>query len=274
MSIKAARTESSRNLFVNKRNIFNPQTASILQLLVVGAGGGGSINNFPGSGGPGGAVELNTNFLPTADLTYTITVGAGGNPATTGGSLGNSGGFSRFTGTGYTLTANGGECFGTFQTRTILQSGTTYTGGNGTGGSGSGSSKPDSNDIISAGGQGRADSTGSAASIVSAGGTPYGILRSGTYYYGGGGGAGSGGLGTDGGGNGTGSGTGVQAGSVNSGGGGGGGSASGGTARAGASGVVIVQASRAAKSTTGSPAVISVATGIVYVYTGSGTITF
>jgi hypothetical protein len=273
MGIRSVRTENVSSRFVNKRNIFNPQTSTIVQLIVVGAGGGGAVNNYPGSGGPGGAVELQDNKVLQKGLPYFISIGAGGpGRAVSGFGNGSSGVFSEIYGVGLSITANGGECYGTFATRTILQSGTTYTGGNGAGGAGSGGSAP-----TAIGGSGRQDTLNIASSIENAGGTSYGILSGGLRFYGGGGGAGrSTGQGTHGGGNGADFVGGSTDGSINSGGGGGGGNATSLTAKSGASGLVIVRVitGTPATATVGSPTIINYENEIFYIFTGTGSITF
>ena len=246
--------------------VFLSKTPSIDYLLVAG-GGGGDLNNFPGSGGPGGAVEL-ANNVAVGSNTYTITVGAGGAEFPGPGyGNGSDGGNTTIVQDVTTLAiARGGDNFGSFQTRTILQSGTIYTGGNTEGGSGSGGNGGAAN-----GGLGRADTTGITNEVAAAGQTVYGILSGSSYYYGGGGGNGDTGLGTHGGGNAG------QVGSVNSGGGGGGGTTVAETAADGASGIVIIRyptTYRAAILTTGSPAYFTYNQKRYYVFSGSGSITF
>jgi len=278
MAIKSARTETTSGRIVNKRGIVNPRvlvstSTPTISYVIVGGGGGGSINNFPGSGGPGGAFELATDVSVSSGQTYSANVGAGGaGYSGAGNGNGSDGSPSSF---GAIRTANGGDVFGTFQTQTVLYSGTTYTGGNGAGGSGSGGNAQGTGSKD--GGNGRQDTANITSGIATAGGSIYGISASGSYYYGGGGGNGNGGLGTHGGGNGTGAAGGVQNGAANSGGGGGGGSNVGGTARTGGSGVVIVRYSaeyRNAVSTTGSPSFVNDGTYKYYTFTGSGSIVF
>lgn len=74
-----------------------------IEYLIVGGGGGGSYNNFYGSGGGGGGVQAGSTTLASA-TSYTITVGAGGNRATTTNTAGQIGGSSSAFG----LTAGGG----------------------------------------------------------------------------------------------------------------------------------------------------------------------
>jgi hypothetical protein len=203
--------------------------------VIVGGGGGGAINNFPGSGGPGGAVNLYIERL-TAPGTYTVTIGGGGNGfGGTGFGNGTSGVATSIAGSSYTLTSNGGECYGTFQTRTILNSGTTYTGNNAAGGSGSGQNGQALN-----GGAGSAVGSNIVNALVTSGSTTYGQDIGSVYYFGGGGGSGNAGLGgPGGGGNGSGAPGGEQQGTTNTGGGGGGGTTVSGTARSGGSGIII-----------------------------------
>jgi hypothetical protein len=203
--------------------------------VIVGAGGGGAINNFPGSGGPGGAINRYIDQL-TASGTYIVTIGAGGGGySSVGFGNGTSGSASSISGASYTLSSNGGECYGTFQTRTILNGGITYTGNNAAGGSGSGQNGQALN-----GGSGSSIGSEIVSALVTAGSVVRGQDVGGVYYFGGGGGSGNVGLGgVGGGGNGSGSPSGVQQGTVNTGGGGGGGTTVADTARSGGSGILI-----------------------------------
>lgn len=83
-------------------NVISLGTGEI-EYLIVGGGGGGSYNNFYGSGGGGGGVHEGSLTLTSA-TSYSITVGAGGNRATSTNSAGQIGGSSSAFG----FTAGGG----------------------------------------------------------------------------------------------------------------------------------------------------------------------
>ena len=101
-------------------------------LIVAGGGGGGSA--MGGGGGGGGYVEFNT--LSAAADVFSITVGAGGSGAPTGGTTpASSGGSSSLTGTGINLVARGGASGSTnYASNTWVAS---SNGGSGGGSSGS-----------------------------------------------------------------------------------------------------------------------------------------
>lgn len=85
MSIKSARTESSRNRFANVRSIANPLLrAPTVDLLLVagGGGGGGSVTSPGGSGAGAGGYRILTD-ITVNPTTYTITVGGGGTAGVT-----------------------------------------------------------------------------------------------------------------------------------------------------------------------------------------------
>jgi len=75
----------------------------VIDYLIVGGGGGGSYNNTYGSGGGGGGVHEGSTTLTSA-TSYAITVGLGGNRATTTNTAGQIGGSS----VAFGLTAGGG----------------------------------------------------------------------------------------------------------------------------------------------------------------------
>jgi hypothetical protein len=75
----------------------------VIDYLIVGGGGGGSYNNTYGSGGGGGGVREGSTTLTSA-TSYAITVGLGGNRATTTNTAGQIGGSS----VAFGLTAGGG----------------------------------------------------------------------------------------------------------------------------------------------------------------------
>jgi hypothetical protein len=272
---------------------FVPAPINISYLIVAGGGGGGGgKSDAAGGGGGAGGYQSSTIGL-TPSITYTITVGAGGNAGTTS-VLGTNGTNSVISGTGLTTITSigGGYGAGLDAARNgssggsgggssdggILGSGTSGQGNNGGGsagsgarggGGGGGASAVGSNGTTSIGGNG---GNGSASSITGS---------SVTYAGGGGGGAastytiGSGGLG--GGGNGSNSGTGL-AGTANTGGGGGGGHGGNGTGYnggAGGSGVVIlsIPTAKYTGNITGSPTVTTSGSNTILKYTASGTYT-
>lgn len=98
--------------------------SSGINIFLVGGGGGGSSydTTWGGGAGGGGGYTTNATFIPALNTNYSITVGAGGSPAT---ARGNTGGST----TAFGSTANGG------------QGAQVYTGG--AGGSGGGSSWTD-----------------------------------------------------------------------------------------------------------------------------------
>ena len=213
--------------------------AGLCNLLVVGAGAGGSV--YGGGSGAGGHLAITDAFL--ASGTNTITVGAGGAAGSTSTiefREGYNGGVSR-AGSYYSPSGGpggntdrigeiGGSGGGGYPNTRAGGAGTSGlgfaggTGGSSSGGGGGGGSAVGANGSGATGGAGGA---GQSSSI-----TGSAVTRAGG---GGGGGSGAGGAGGGGAGGSGGAGT---AGSVNT--GGGGGSTTGGAPGAGGSGIVIV----------------------------------
>ena len=252
----------------------------VLYLIVGGGGGGGSLG---GGGGGGGVLQGVLEVTPGNG--YTVTIGAGGSGSPNYYLTGTNGGDSLFNG----LTALGGGVGGSYDPY--------YVGG--TGGSGGGSSQAQPGGLGTAG-QGYDGGTpagnrvgggggaGGAGGALGEGGVGLAssILGYPNYYAGGGGGgawngAYSGGAGgAGGGGNGS-----PQPspshgfpGTANTGGGGGGGGFWGGvpfgTGGAGGSGVLVLSTMALASATTGSPGVYQDGVYNIYMFTGSGSITF
>jgi len=264
-----------------------PNNGVTINYLVVGGGAGGGT----GGGGAGGFLT-GTAFV---NGIYAVTVGAGG-AAGFDASCGDecsyfvppaNGANSVFAG----LTAFGGGRGGSDTTYPANSGGSGGggrfggTGASGTTGQGnaggSGGGQPGM--ANGGGGAGAAGQSGCSGSGCSGGkggdGLSSTITGGSSFYAGGGGGAnwgsftnfGTGGLG--GGGNSkTGGGSGGTNGTANTGGGGGGDPSSKGTV--GGSGVVIIRSPRAAAATTGSPTVSTIGADTVYVFTGTGSITF
>lgn len=286
---------------------------SIDYFVVAGGGGGGARH---GGGGGGGGYLTGTSAI-SSGITYTITVGAGGIGGNGDGgygtsNIGNTGGNSSISGTGFsTVTAirgggggaatgaatnggsgggdsgysyNGNPGKGVYPGSAYISAarqgydggvgGTSFSGGGGGGANGVG--------VAQVGNNGGGGGPGIANPFV---GSTAGVLSSGTYYLAGGGGGGgyqhSGGPGGIGGG---GAGTGASVvgvfGTTNSGGGGGGnggdggGQADGGN---GGSGVVVIRypiGYPLAASTTGTPTVTSANGYRYYTFIGNGTITW
>jgi hypothetical protein len=273
-----------------------PGLNPIFDVLVV-AGGGGGGGNHGGGGGAGGL--LYGSYLTTLGVTYTVTVGGGGNPSSTG-ALGSNGINSVFA----TATAIGGGRGGSYIQVAGPASGGSGAGGTSRGGyeTGASATQGNSGGLIGygnaggnavtgqvdwpGGGGGGAGAVGGNATNAGKGGNggnglSYDISGTATYYAGGGGGcgtinipadAGIGGLG--GGANGSSTTVASPAGTPNTGGGGGG--TRDGTGSAGGSGIVIIRyptGFNAPSSTTGSPT-ITVSGGYrIYKWTSSGSIT-
>ena len=294
---------SSATRFVNFNLTF---THTLHWLVIAGGGGGGSTLPAYANGGGGGAGGYRASWNNEASggggsaeaaivgspgNVYTITVGAGGNGAsssavgtdgadsslarTTGASMttitsvgggaggfasgcagrngGSGGGGNHYQGTAGTGTANQGYAGGT-------AGGAPYGGGGGGGAGGVGANQNSGSTSGGNGGVGVA-STITGTSVERAGGG--GGASGGTATGGGGAGATSPGNGT--------------AGTANTGGGGGAGGITGGqsvTGAAGGSGVVIIRSSTQATSTTGSPVATTVGSDYVYQFNANGTITF
>lgn len=110
--------------------------------VAIGGGGSGGAQSSAGSngratGGGAGGVAIKKAYV-TAGSNYTITIGAGGAPATN--AAGNAGGATSVSGTGVSITANGGSGGAISTSAVTLNGGAggTATGGdyNGTGGRG------------------------------------------------------------------------------------------------------------------------------------------
>jgi hypothetical protein len=271
-----------------------------VQYLVV-AGGGGGASRIGGGGGGGGL--LTGALSVTTGTTYTVTVGAGGAGGSTSsgtgaanaGSAGSNSVFSIVTATG----GGGGAYYNGAGSATSGGSGgggAAYganAGASGTSGQGYAGGTGSSGTSYAAGGGGAGAVGGNAVDGTSGGnggnGAASSITGSSVTYAGGGGGAGDGSStsnrgsgGTGGGGNGGygNSGTDETAGNgtTNTGGGGGGyrnsNDSSGHVGGTGGSGVVIISATQAAASTTGSPTVTTSGGNTIYKFTSSGSITF
>lgn len=260
--------------------------ATTATYLVIGGGGSGGRANG-GGGGSGGYLESTTSL--NSGVIYTITVGAGGAPAS-GTSRGNNGSNSSISGTSVSVTAIGGGGGGT-------QNGTKAGLDGGSGGGGSYSSGAGGSPTSGQGSQGGTGSAGSGNGAGGGGKSSAGInADAGTNPCKGGdglassitgtsitraGGGGGGGLDRFGAGGAGGGGNGARtsdagAGTANTGGGGGGGSTNLGTnSGAGGSGVVILSIPTADYTgiTTGSPTVTTSGLNTILTFTSSGTYT-
>ena len=262
-------TFASSGTFTPKQNLSN------VDYLVIAGGGGGGDNGGGGGGAgglrstvdvTGGGGTLESKLSLTSSTAYTVTIGAGGNGATSTNARGTNGGDSSIAGSGLTtITSTGGGGGGSAGNNAGLSggsggggwstpnaSGTTnqgYAGGNGSGqdagaGAGGGAGSVGGNAVAST----RGGNGGSAVAIPSmANATGTGVL---TYYAGGGGGGGyvSGGVGGTGGGGGASNGAtrpnSASNATVNTGSGGGGGAYVGdstGIGGNGGSGIVIIR---------------------------------
>ena len=246
----------------------------VTDALVIGGGGGGGGENsgvgWQGGGGGAGEVRSLSGFAVSQGIPLTVTVGAGGAGGTTyAGSSGISSAFSSISASGGTGGSNGGSFNGG-------ASGNGYAGsvGNSVLGGGGGGSTSAGVAVPFEGGDGGSGTTSSisGASVLYAGGGGGACLANiaGTGAAGGGNGASAGGSNALPGGNAT----------ANTGSGGGGGSsdaAIGGYGGNGGSGIVVLSYLNTyppASSTTGSPTVTNTGGRRVYVWTGSGSITW
>lgn len=318
-------TDETSNFTITATNQYNQTTTRTFSITIasaptsidyflVGGGGGGGARH--GGGGGGGGYLTGTSAI-SSGITYTITVGAGGIGGNGDGgygtsNIGNTGGNSSISGSGFsTVTAirgggggaatgaataggsgggdsgysfNGNPGKGVYPGSTYISAARQgYDGGvGGSGFSGGGGGGANGAGVAQVGNNGGAGGAGIANPFV---GSTAGVLSSGTYYLAGGGGGGgyqqSGGAGGIGGG---GAGTGASVvgvfGTTNSGGGGGGnggdggGQADGGN---GGSGVVVIRYPDGyplAVSTTGTPTVTTANGYRYYTFTGSGSITW
>ena len=280
-------------------------------LVIAGGGGGGRDNAGSSTAGAGGAGGYRNSYLTetsggggsseaslslTQGVVYTVTVGGGGNGATTNGTDGATGSNSSISGTGITtITSNGGGGGAQYPSASI-------SGGSGGGASpqvsgqnfgGAGTANQGSNgggggNLNGAGGGGGAGDVGGTGSGETAGnggnGLASSITGSSVTRGGGGGGGGydnrapasTGGTGV--GGAGTATGSNATAGTANTGGGGGGGGtnpSTSGNGGNGGSGVVILRMATAnySSTTTGSPSVSTDGSDTILVFNASGSYT-
>ena len=280
-------------------------------LVIAGGGGGGRDNAGSSTAGAGGAGGYRNSYLTetsggggsseaslslTQGVVYTVTVGGGGNGATTNGTDGATGSNSSISGTGITtITSNGGGGGAQYPSASI-------SGGSGGGASpqvsgqnfgGAGTANQGSNgggggNLNGAGGGGGAGDVGGTGSGETAGNGGNGLASSitGSSVTRGGGGGGGGydnrapasTGGTGGGGAGTATGSNATAGTANTGGGGGGGGtnpSTSGNGGNGGSGVVILRMATAnySSTTTGSPSVSTDGSDTILVFNASGSYT-
>jgi len=266
----------------------------VVEYLSVAGGGAGGGRTVGGGGGAGGM--LTGSFAIQAGVTITCTVGGGGSGSASPPTNGTT---SSIAASGLTtITSSGGGRGGSYSGSGLPTTGA--NGGSGGGGgdtekaggtgiSGQGNNGGTSGPQWSGAGGGGAGAVGASATTAGVGanggvGVSSSITGTATFYAGGGGGCGdtSGGSGGSGGGGSGGYGVTNPAqgvGSTNTGGGGGGsrdntGGGTGGMGYNGGSGVVIVRATSAAVSTTGSPTVTTSGGYTIYKFTGDGTITY
>jgi hypothetical protein len=110
---------------------FTPQNAGTLEILLVGAGGCGGVNN--GGGGAGGKIYSNSSISVTAGTAYSIVIGAGGvhpvypdNYSAVGSSA-----MAGSSTTGFGQTAVGGNHGAFGDSRSVYGNGTGHQGGDG-----------------------------------------------------------------------------------------------------------------------------------------------
>ena len=165
---------------------FTLSVPKTIDILIVGGGGGGGDGNAPGGGGGGGGVLRGSLNLPAG--TYSITGGAGGRGPVNNDGAGYSGAKGEnmtFSGTGISVTANGGGY------------GASYTQAATTGGSGGGGSGPSTNNSGINGGQSGASTPyGSLTGYVNSGANYVPSWEAGGSWGAGGGGGGAGGAAT------------------------------------------------------------------------------
>ena len=253
-----------------------PDGASATKLLVVGGGGGGG-HDGAGGGGAGGLI-YNANYSISANTSYSVTVGNGGNKATSVGTRASNGSNSVFN----DQTAIGGGGGGSKQSSGAAggsggggghHSSNTYLGGNGTSGQGNAGGR---NSSQSGGGGGGAGGAGANANGSNGGnggaGLSYDITGSSQYYAAGGaggtyvgnGGTGGSSIGGDGcGGSGCSSVDTSATANTGSGGGSNGNLGAGGSSGNGASGIVVVNYSYSGSSNAEHNLTISTGSGAV-----------
>jgi len=178
-NVKAAVIANASSSYVSKINFFTSSDASWSPVntckaivCVVGAGGSGAATLFgdAATGGGGGGACFSFVDLSSSN-SYAITVGSGGASKGVNKNNGDSGSLSRFTGSGITMTANGGSG-GTQGNGTLSgASGGTASGGqiNLTGGSSGSASAKSTEDAASGGGGSRLPDGGSANGANSTG---------------------------------------------------------------------------------------------------------
>ena len=253
-----------------------PDGASATKLLVVGGGGGGG-HDGAGGGGAGGLI-YDANYSISANTSYSVTVGNGGNKATSVGTRASNGSNSVFN----DQTAIGGGGGGSKQSSGAAggsggggghHSSNTYLGGNGTSGQGNAGGR---NSSQSGGGGGGAGGAGANANGSNGGnggaGLSYDITGSSQYYAAGGaggtyvgnGGTGGSSIGGDGcGGSGCSSVDTSATANTGSGGGSNGNLGAGGSSGNGASGIVVVNYSYSGSSNAEHNLTISTGSGAV-----------
>lgn len=194
---------------------FTPLQNIVVDCLVVGGGGSGGWGSGGGGGGAGGLRQIDSTSI-SSNISYTVTVGAGGTPVgNTVDSRGNSGSNSSISGSGFsTITATGGGGGGS-------EAGTSTNRDGASGGSGGGGCYRNS----SPAGSGGSGNAGSFSPVEGYSGGSGAVAGGVNYGGGGGGGSASSGISAPGSGNGGGGGNGTNwksLGSFYAGGGGGG----------------------------------------------------
>jgi hypothetical protein len=247
---------------------FTPSSALSCDVLAVAGGGAGGYNGG-GGGGAGGFRYLASRSF-SSSVAHTVTVGAGGSPNNSNGTVGGSGTASTITGSGFTSIsasggggsgaqsvggANGGSGGGSGKGTTAVGSGNTggyspvegFAGGPssaGSNGAGGGGGAGSVGGTGGAGGGGNGGTGGAGSNTYSSITTIAGVGVAGSVAGGGGGGTdNTGGSASAGGGAGGSTNSNGTAGTSNTGGGGGGGGTGGsaGAGAAGGSGVIIIR---------------------------------
>lgn len=239
-------------------------------LLVAGGGGGGGYGSAVTGGGGGAGGVLLQKFPVIKEITYTVIIGAGGAGSAVLNAAGSPGNNTVLKYSNTTLTAigggrgvifpgnsnmnggSGGGCSGNTGATHFGSAGYSVTGqgswgslGSGnlgggpcSGGGGGGASGPGTNTV---GGAGLSSNISGTPTIYSIGGSATG---------------------------------GVPASGAANTGNGGGGHAGSGASGNGGSGILILKVPFAAATTTGSPSISTVGTDTIYIFNGSGSITF